>query len=173
MNVRRRFRAKSPDPEVAEGTKKLRGTSPILDGITDVEMNSLEAATRKRALVETTDSGDVAPAEKSWRADDFVEKASMDELTGNWLVDENGEIDKDAATDKWTTAWVGGALDKQAVIDATEKALDSLLAHGVVEDVKRDDAVNFKFLTTRWEKGWRMNDVEWKMKVNTLGWTCV
>ena len=162
MNVRRRFRAKTPDPEVVEGTKKLRGTSPFLDGITDVEMNSLEAPTRKRALVETPDSGDDAPAEKSWRADDFVEKASMDELTGNWLVDENGEIDKDAATDTWTIDCLGGggALDKQAVIDATEKALDSLLAHGVVADVKRGDAVNFKFLTTCWEKGWRMNDVE-------------
>ena len=28
------------------------------------------------------------------------------------------------------------------------------LAHGVVEDMKREDATKFKFLTTRWEKGW-------------------
>ena len=35
----------------------------------------------------------------------------------------------------------------------------------MVEDTKLDDAVNFKFLTTWWEKGWCMKDGEWKMKV--------
>ena len=54
---------------------------------------------------------------------------------------------------------------RQAEAEATEKALDSLLAHGVVEDVKRVGATNFKFLTTHWENGWRMKDGCWKMKV--------
>ena len=71
VNPRRRFRAETPDPEVVEAMKKVRGTSPILDWITDVGMDSLEAATRKRALMETTDSSDDAPAEKYWRADDL------------------------------------------------------------------------------------------------------
>ena len=91
----------------------------------------------------------------------------MDELTKIWHVDEDGEIDEDAATDTWTVDCLGGggALDKQPEIESTEKALDRLLAHGVAADVKRDDAVNFNFLTTRCEKGWRMKDGEWKMKV--------
>ena len=78
----------------------------------------------KRAVVEATDSGDDLPAEKCWRADDFVAKASVDELTGSWLADGK------------QTTWTiycqggGGALDKQAEPEATEKALDSLLAHG-------------------------------------------
>ena len=72
--------------------------------------------------MDTTDSGDDAPAEKYWRADDVVAKASMDELTGNKLVDETGEIDEDAATGTWTVDCLvgGGALDKQA--EATEKS---------------------------------------------------
>ena len=41
--------------------------------------------------METTDSDDVAIAEKFWRADEFVAKAPMDELTGSWLVDESGK----------------------------------------------------------------------------------
>ena len=45
-----------------------------------------------------TDSADDALAEKYGRANDAVAKASMDELTGSWLVNENGEIDEDAAT---------------------------------------------------------------------------
>ena len=125
-----------------------------------------------------------------WRADDFVAIASMDELTGSWLVDENGEIGEDTPTDTWTVDWLGkgGALDKQDEIEATENALRSLLAHGVVEDKKRDDRANFKFLTKRWGKDWRMKDDEWKRKVpfavgrtqrgsvlswcKTLSWTC-
>ena len=55
----------------------------------------------------------------------------------------------------------GGELDRQAADEATEKALDSLLAHGVVEDMKREDAKGFKTLTTRWDKQWRMKDGEW------------
>ena len=93
--------------------------------------------------------------------DDVVAKASMDGLTGSWPLDENGEIEEGAAPDSWTVECLGGggALDKQAEIDATEKALDSLLAHGVVEDMKLDDVVSFKFLTTRWEKEhWRVED---------------
>ena len=33
-----------------------------------------------------------------------------------------------------------GELDGQAAAEATEKALDSLLAHRVVEDMNREDA---------------------------------
>ena len=47
----------------------------------------------------------------------------------------------------------GGELDKQAEAEATEKALDSLLAHGVVEDLKREDATKFKSLTDALGKG--------------------
>ena len=44
-------------------------------------------------------------------------------------------------TDTWTDCLgAGGELDRQAADEATEKALDSLLAHGVVEDMKREDA---------------------------------
>ena len=49
------------------------------------------------------------------------------------------------------------------------EALDSLLAHGVVEDKKREDAKGFKISTTRWYKRWRMKDGEWKMKVRFVG----
>ena len=121
MSPRHRFRAKTPDLEVFEATKKWRGTTPILDGITDVEMDTPELATGKRALMETPDSGDDSPAEKYWRADDLVAKASMDELTGSWRVDENGKIGEDAATDTRTVDCLcgGGALDKQAAIDAS------------------------------------------------------
>ena len=45
----------------------------------------------------------------------------------------------------------------------------SLLAHGVVEDMKREDAKGFKTLKTRWDKRWRMKDGEWKMKVRLVG----
>ena len=100
-------------------------------------------------------------------------KASMDELTGSWLVDESGEIDEDSATYTWTVDYLGGsAVDKQSEIEATKKALDSLLAHRVVEDMKRDDAANSKFLTTRWEKGWRMKASEGPVLswCNTFSW---
>ena len=63
-------------------------------------------------------------------------------------------------------------MNKHAELDATVKALGSLLAHGVVEDTEREDAVNFKFLKTRWEKGWRMKDGEWKMKVRSVTREC-
>ena len=61
-------------------------------------MVSPDSGSRKRALLETMDSGDGALADKYGRADDIVAKASMDELTGSWLVNENGEIDEDTAT---------------------------------------------------------------------------
>ena len=84
-----------------------------------------------------------------WRAEDFVAKASMDELTRNWFTDESGIFDEDAAGDTWTDCLeAGGELDTQAADEATEKTLDSLLAHGVVEDMKREDARGFKTLTT-------------------------
>ena len=63
----------------------------MVDGVTDVEMGSPEAATRMRPLMETLDCGDDALAEQYWRADDCVAKVSMDDLTGSSLVDENGE----------------------------------------------------------------------------------
>ena len=43
--------------------------------------------------METMESGDDTPQEKCWRADGFVAKASLDELTRSWLVDENGQIE--------------------------------------------------------------------------------
>ena len=87
----------------------------------------------------------------------------MGELTGNWLADEDGILDEDGAGDTWSE------LDTQAAAEATEKALDSLLAHGVVEDMKRADAKGFKTLTTRWDNRWWMKDGEWKMKVRFVG----
>ena len=78
----------------------------------------------------------------------------MDELTGNWLTDENGIFDKDAAEDTSADCFgASGELDRQAEAVATEEALGSLLAHGVVEDMKREDATKFKSQTTRWGKG--------------------
>ena len=44
-----------------------------------------------------------------------------------------------------------------------------MLAQGVVENMKREDATKFKSLTTRWEKGWRMKVGAWKMKVRFVG----
>ena len=67
------------------------------------------------------------------------------------ITDENGIFDHDAAEDTWAD-FLGarGEVDKQVEVEATEKALDSLLAPGVVEDMKREDAAKFKSLTTRW-----------------------
>ena len=87
--------------------------------------------------------------------------ASMGELTGNWITDENVILNNN--DDTWADCLgSGGQLDN-------EKALDSLQAHGVVEDMKRDNATKFKSLTTRWEKGWKMKNSEWKMKVRFVG----
>ena len=70
----------------------------------------------------------------------------------------------------WTNCLgAGGELHRQAADEATEKALDSLGAHGVVEDMKREDAKGFKTLAARWDKHWRMKDGEWKMKVRFVG----
>ena len=94
----------------------------------------------------------------------------MGELTANWLTDEDGILDEDGAGDTWSECLgAGGELDMQAAAEATEKALDSLLAHGVVEDMKRADAKGFKTLTTRWDNRWWMKDGEWKMKVRFVG----
>ena len=38
---------------------------------------------------------------------------------------------------------------RQAATEATEKAMDSLVAHGDDEDMKREDSKGFKRLTTR------------------------
>ena len=59
-------------------------------------------------------------------------------------------------------------MDKQAELEATEKAVESLLVHGVVEDMKCE-AVNFKFLTALWEKEWRVKNGEWKNEGTICG----
>ena len=64
-------------------------------------MELADEETWKSALVEPTEDDD-EPAEKYWRAEDFVAKASMDELTGTWITDENEILDEDAAGDTWT-----------------------------------------------------------------------
>ena len=152
---RRRLRSKTPDPAVVEELKRLRSDTGTGDS---TKMELADEETRKRALVEPTEDDDDEPAEKYWRAEDFVAKASMDELTGTWTTDDNGILDEDAAGDTWTDCLgAGGELDRQAADEATEQALDSLLGHGVVEDIKT--------LATRWDKRWRMRDGEWKMKV--------
>ena len=133
-------------------------------------MDLADEETRKRVLAEPTEDDDDEPAEKCLRAEDFVAKASMGEVTGTWITDESGTLNEDAAGDTWNDCLgVGGELDKQAVEEATEKALDSLLADGVVKDMNREDAKGFKTLTTRWDKRRRMEDGEWKMKVRFVG----
>ena len=73
-----------------------------------------------------------------------------DELVGGCLRDEHGQDDEATAAETWSVDYLGagGALDAQAAAETNEKALDSLLAHGVVEDMRREDANNFKFLTS-------------------------
>ena len=153
------------DPETGEHGSDFGHRSTKTD-LTDAEI-------RKRTLVETTSTDDDEPAEKYWRDEDFAAKASMDELTGSWLADEHGIFDHDVAEDTWAACQGQyGEIDKQAEAEATEKAPDSLLAHGVVEDMKREDATTFKSLTTRWELGWRMRDGEWKTTVRFVGRDC-
>ena len=103
-------------------------------------MDLTDAETRQRTLVETTGADGDEPAEKYWRVEDFVAKASMDELPGRWLTNDYGIFDHKAAEDTWADQGTGGELDKQAEAEATEKALGSWLAHEVVEDMKREDA---------------------------------
>ena len=101
MARRRRFRSKTPDPAVVEATNKLRNTDPTSDTGNSTKMDLTDAETRKRTLVETTGDDDDELAEKYWPAEDFVAKASTDELAGNWLTDEKGIFDNDAAEDTW------------------------------------------------------------------------
>ena len=97
-------------------TKKLRTTKPTSDTDDGTKMDLTSAETRQRTLVETTGDDDDEPADKYWRAEDFVAKASMDELTGNWLTDETRTFDNDAASstgklrtkrlrERWTACW--------------------------------------------------------------------
>ena len=66
-------------------------------------------------MVDTTGSDDDEPAEKYWRAEDIVAKASMDELTGRWLIDEKRIFDHDVAEDTWADCReASGDLDMQA-----------------------------------------------------------
>ena len=115
----------------------------------DEETMARKRAKNQMALSPTQTS----PAVKYWRADDFVGKASMNELAGSWVRDEHGD------DDKVTCLGAGGVLDAEA----TEKALDSLS-----RDMKRADASNFKFLTTRHKKSLRVKDGEWRMKVRFM-----
>ena len=75
----------------------------------------------------------------------------MDDLAGSWPGDERGGDDKVTAADTRSVDFLGagGALDAHAKTQASEKTLDSLPWHGVVEDTKRADVSNFKFLPTR------------------------
>ena len=52
---------------------------------------------------------------------------------------------------------------------ALGQAATSRESAGQLEDMKREDATKFKSLTMCWEKGWRMKDDEWKMKVRSVG----
>ena len=82
----------------------------------------------------------------------------------------NEIFDSDAAEDTWADcSGAGGELDRQAEAEVTEEALDSLLAHGVVDDMMREEATKFKSLTTRWKKGWKMKNGERRMKVRFVG----
>ena len=81
-------------------------------------------------------------------------------MTGTWITDER-YLDR--------LRGASGELDRQAADEATEKALDNLLAYGVVEDMQREDAKGFKTLATRRDKRWRMKDGDWKMKVRFVG----
>ena len=84
-----------------------RSDEEVEEHITKVDLT--DAETRKRTLVETTGDDDDELAEKYWRVEDSVAKASMDELSGNWLTDENGFFDNDAAEDTWADSALGQA----------------------------------------------------------------
>ena len=71
---RRRFRSKTPDPGVVEETKKMWNTAPTPDNDDGTKMELADEETRKRALVEPREDDDDEPAEKYWRAEDFVVK---------------------------------------------------------------------------------------------------
>ena len=85
-----------------EETKRLRSTGPTSDTGDNAEMELTDEETRKRALVECIGDDDDELGEEYRRAEDFVAKASMDELNGNWLTDDKGVLDEDAAGD---TGW--------------------------------------------------------------------
>ena len=80
----------------------MRSTAPTPDTGDSTKMELEDEEKRKRALVEPTEDDDDEPAKKHWRAEDFVAKASMAELTGTWITDENRILDEDAAGDTWT-----------------------------------------------------------------------
>ena len=109
------------------------------------KMDLTDAGTRKRTLVETR-ADDDEPAEKYWRAEDFVAKASMYELTGNFLTDEDGIFDKDAAEDTWAEI-----AQVQAATSTGKRRPRRLRkrwsAYWRMELWKREDATNFKSLT--------------------------
>ena len=71
--------------------------------------------------METTGDDDEERTQQYWRAENFVAKASTDELTGNWLTDKNGILDEDAAGDTWDAC---REVDMQAADEVTEQALD-------------------------------------------------
>ena len=73
-----------------------------------------------------------------------------------------------------STAWVEAAhCTSRPRSRPWRKALDNLLAHGVVEDMRRDDAVKLQVPDdTLGRKGWRMKNGEWKMKVRFVAQKC-
>ena len=81
----------------------------------------VEETKRLRSTAPTQDNGD---STKMVLTDEETRKRALVESTSD---------DDDEPAEKY---WLGasGELDKQAAAEATEKALDSLLAHGVVED---------------------------------------
>ena len=107
--LRRRFRSKAPQ------LSKRQSTDPTSDTGDNTKMDMTVAETRKRTLVETTGADDDETAEKYLRAEDFVAEASMDELTGRRIIDENGIFDHDASEETWAAGLgAGGELDRQS-----------------------------------------------------------
>ena len=157
---------KTPDPAVVEATKKLKTRIRFGGRLRTPKMDLTDAETMENAGGKTG-SDDDKLEEKYWRAEDFVAKASMDEPLASGLLTRMESSTTMLRKTHWFVA--GGELEKQAEAEATEEALDSLLAHGVVEDTNREGATTFKSLTTRWDKGCQVKDGEWKMIVQFVG----
>ena len=122
-------------------------TVPIPSDTTVDSLTPEETIGRKRATLDGTESDHDARAVGCWRSDEFVAMTSVDWLAGSWLSGEHGNDDEVTAGDTCDVDCPGAsvALDKQANVEATEEALDSLLPHGAVEDMNRSDATHFKF----------------------------
>ena len=86
---------------------------------------------------------------------------TVEELVEDCWSDEHGE----GAIYEGAHCKVEPDLDTTA----TEAALDRLLENGVVLDIPRDEGVDMRHLTTRWEKTWRKRNNEWAYKVRFVG----